>query len=76
MKLVSRLVGRRSPRLGLLSDTAMVAAAAFRVAKKPADGSSSRRPGPVKWLLMTGAALRLLGRVRRVRRQRRSTAGA
>lgn len=78
MKLLSRLVGRRSPTLGLVSDVAMVGAAAYRVARRP-DGNGGppkKKPGPLQWLVVAGAALRLLGRIRRVRRNRRAAAAS
>ncbi len=77
MRLLSRLVGRRSPKLGLMSDVAMVGAAAYRVARRPAEGDAVRKkPTVLQWALVAGAALRILGRLRQVRRNRRSAAGA
>ncbi|MEZ5411174.1 MAG: hypothetical protein R2761_24300 [Acidimicrobiales bacterium] len=75
MKLLSRLVGRRASKLGLMSDVAMVGAAAYRVARHPPDGTKTRKkPTVVQWMLVAGAALRILGRVRQVRRNRRAGA--
>lgn len=78
MKLLSRLVRRRSPKLGLMSDVAMVGAAAYRVARRPAEGDAvqKKKPTVVQWVLVAGAAVRILGRLRQVRRNRRAAAGA
>ena len=73
MKLFSR---KRAGRLGLLSDIAMVGAAALRVARKPSGGasrSSSAKARPMELLLVAGAARRILGRIRHVRRERRAS---
>ncbi len=72
MKLFGR---KRAGRLGLLSDIAMVGAAALRVARKPASGSgrsAGAKARPMELLLVAGAAWRILGRVRQVRRDRRA----
>jgi len=75
MTLLSRLVGRRSSKLGLMSDVAMVGAAAYRVARQPPDTRDTRKkPTAVQWVLVTVAALRILGRLRQVRRNRRAAA--
>ena len=77
MRLLSRLVGRRSSKLGLMSDVGMVGAAAYRVARRPPEGGAARtKPTVVQWLLVAGAAVRILGRVRQVRRNRRAAAGS
>lgn len=78
MSLLSRLAGRRSSKLGLMSDMAMVGAAAFRVARRPPEGTVTTRKKPtvVQWVLVAGAAVRILGRLRQVRRNRRAAAGA
>ena len=77
MKILSRLVRRRSSKLGLMSDAAMVGAAAYRVARRPPEGAAARKkPTVVQWMLVAGAALRILGRLRQVRRNRRTTAGS
>ena len=78
MKLLSRLAGRRSSKLGLMSDVAMVGAAAYRVARRPPEGdvATKKKPTVVQWVLVAGAALRILGRLRQVRRNRRAAAGA
>ena len=80
MKFLLRSFASRSSRLGLLSDIAMVTAAAVRVARKPATGSTAAsarmsaaaRPG--EWILVGGAAFRLLRRIRAVRKQRKDRA--
>ncbi|MGI9616290.1 MAG: hypothetical protein ACR2QO_25470 [Acidimicrobiales bacterium] len=85
MKSLFRSFTRGSNRFGLMSDVAMVAAAAMRVAKKPAgspstsDASaasriseSARSVPPGEWLLVAGAAFRLLRRIRTVRRNRKA----
>jgi len=77
MKLLSRLVGLRSSKVGLLSDVAMVGAAAYRVARRPVEGetaTSRKKPTVMQWVLVAGAALRILGRLRQVRRNRRAAA--
>ncbi len=77
MSLLSRLAGRRSSKLGLMSDMAMVGAAAFRVARRPPEGAATRKkPTVVQWVLVAGAAVRILGRLRQVRRDRRAAAGS
>lgn len=77
MSLLSRLAGRRSSKLGLMSDMAMVGAAAYRVARRPPDGTApKKKPTVVQWVLVAGAAVRILGRLRQVRRDRRAAAGS
>jgi hypothetical protein len=64
-------LNRRFPRLGLASDLAMVGATASRVVRSR-NGSGSARPASgVELALAGGAAVRLLGRWRRRRRNRR-----
>ncbi|MDH3679029.1 MAG: hypothetical protein OEV40_03670 [Acidimicrobiia bacterium] len=75
MRLLRRLLFSRSGTFGLLSDIAMVAAAASRVARRSSAGSGRRASAnPGEWLLVAGAAVRLLRRIRRVRRNRRLVA--
>lgn len=74
MKLLSRLF-RRSSKIGLLSDVAMVSSAAYRVARR-GDGAGAKRATPVQWILVATAAVRILGRVRQVRSRRRAGAGS
>lgn len=67
----------RFKAIGFISDLAMVGAAAMRVARRPSGGAAARsggRSGPGEWFLVAGAALRLLRRIRRVRKDRRVTA--
>ncbi|MGF1596383.1 MAG: hypothetical protein ACFCVK_05545 [Acidimicrobiales bacterium] len=71
MRFLRSAVFGRFKTIGLLSDLAMVGAAAFRVAKRP--GGGRRRSNPAQWLVVGGAALRLLRRIRRVRRRRRAS---
>lgn len=73
MRFLRSFLSGRFRGVGLVSDLAMVAAAASRVARRPAGGSSagdsSRSAG--EWFLVAGAAFRLLRRIRSVRRKRR-----
>jgi hypothetical protein len=71
MSILSKLTRGRSPRLGLLSDVAMVATAAFRAARRNSDGPGPKR-GALQWAFVAGAAFRILRRVRAVRRKRRA----
>ncbi len=74
MKFLKRLLLGRFRTLGLLSDVAMVAAAASRVARRPGGttASSAAGAGPGELVLVAGAAFRLLRRIRRVRKNRRA----
>ena len=78
MRFLRSFLSGRFRGVGLLSDLAMVAAAASRVARRPAGGSSAggsaRSSG--EWFLVAGAAFRLLRRIRQVRRKRRITSAA
>lgn len=60
-----------------MSDVAMVGAAAYRVARRPPEGEVARKkPTVVQWVLVAGAAVRILGRLRQVRRNRRTAAAS
>lgn len=78
MKLLSRLVRKRSPKLELVSDLAVVGTAAYRVARRPPEGdpAEKKKPTVVQWVLVGLAALRIFGRLRQMRRNRRAAAGA
>ncbi len=85
MKSLLRSFTRRSSRLGLLSDVAMVAGAAMKVMRRSGGstasgvtgvGGGARSIAPAQWLLVAGAAVRLLRRIRAVRRRRRVEAAA
>ncbi len=64
----------RIPVVGLLSDLAIVAGAATRVARRSSAKGAARPQGPADWFLVAGAAFRLFQRMRRVRRSRRARA--
>lgn len=55
----------------------MVGAAAYRVARRPpeATATAKKKPTVLQWVLVAGAAMRILGRLRQVRRNRRAAAG-
>ena len=74
MSFLRRVFSSRFRSLGLLSDIAMVGAAASRVVRRPAGARPAGRSGanrPGELILVAGAAFRLLKRIRRVRRKRR-----
>lgn len=70
MKSPLRSFTRGSSRIGLLSDIAMVGGAALKVLQRQRGSSPVRSVAPAQWLLIAGAAFRLLRRIREVRRRR------
>ncbi|MEM9564974.1 MAG: hypothetical protein AAGA93_20290 [Actinomycetota bacterium] len=76
MGFLRNRLGRRFPVAGLLSDLALVGAAANRLARRGRNGTGSpAAASPVELALAGGAAMRLVQRWRR-RRQRRRLARA
>lgn len=65
----------RIPVIGFLSDLAIVAGAAAKVARRPTGGGRARTT-PTDWLLVAGAAFRIFQRIRQVRRNRRVRAAS
>lgn len=68
MGFLRNRLNRRFPRLGLLSDVALVGAAANRLARRDKSSGAAGAASNAELVLAVGAAMRLLRRVRRRRR--------
>lgn len=73
MGIIRNPLTRRFSTLGLLSDLALVGVAVGRLAKRQ-NGSAGAKASPTELVLAGGAALRLLGRLRRRRKARKALA--
>lgn len=71
MRFLSNRLARRFPRLGLLSDLALVGAAASRLARRGETTGTARAASGAETALAAGAAFRLLQRWRRRRASRK-----
>lgn len=73
MRFLRNRLARRFPRLGLLSDLALVGAAAGRLVRRGDTSGAARTASNAEMVLAAGAAMRLLRRARRRRAARRTT---
>lgn len=72
MRFLRNRLARRFPRLGLLSDLALVGAAASRVARRGDTAGAARTASTTEMMLAAGAAMRLFQRFRRRRSTKRA----
>ena len=75
MGFLRNRLDRRFPRLGLLSDLALVGTAASRLLRRGDTTGPARAASSAELVLAGGAAVRLLRRWRRRRRSRVTVAG-
>lgn len=71
MRFLRNRLARRFPRLGLLSDLALVGAAVSQLTRRGDNTGPARATSGVELALAAGAALRLVNRWRRRRAGRR-----
>lgn len=76
MGIFRNRVHRRFPVLGLLSDLALVGAAANRMVQRRRGYATANAASGAELALAGGAALRLLGRLRRRRKARKLSRAA
>ncbi len=72
MRFLRNRLARRFPRLGLLSDLALVGAAVSQLTRRGQSSGTAKAGSGIELALAGGAALRLINRFRRRRAQRRS----
>ncbi|MEL6983173.1 MAG: hypothetical protein AAFO29_12180 [Actinomycetota bacterium] len=72
MRFLRNRLARRFPRLGLLSDLALVGAAAGRLVRRGDSAGAARTASNAEMVLAAGAAVRLLNRLRRRRSAKRA----
>jgi len=72
MRFLRNRMARRFPKLGLISDLALVGAALSQLTRRGESSGPARASSGIELALAGGAALRLLNRFRRRRARRRS----
>lgn len=76
MGIIRNRLTRRFPTFGLVSDLALVGAAASRLFQRKGAGASAGRASTAEMALAGGAALRLMRRMRRRRKTKKAMKAA
>jgi len=72
MRFLRNRLARRFPRLGLLSDLALVGAAVSQLTRRDGSSGTAKAGSGIELALAAGAALRLVNRFRRRRSAKRA----